>query len=140
MPDSVRPNRRQPTRLHHPWDSPGKNTGVGCHLLLQCMKAKNKSEVAQSCLEKVKTTHSGKSSWDTLGPQGTASLHKGSSPFFETTATLNILWCGCHQNIHLLNYFKSKVSAYRNYSDVYWIHNDNLISIFHSPLISHEVK
>ena len=37
MPDSVRPHKRQPTRLPHPWDSPGKNTGVGCHFLLQCM-------------------------------------------------------------------------------------------------------
>ena len=46
---SVRPHRRQPTRIPCPWDSPGKNTGVGCHLLLQCMKVKNQSEVAQSC-------------------------------------------------------------------------------------------
>ena len=50
MSDSVRPHRRQPTRLPHPWDSPGRNTGVGCHFLLQCMKVKSKSEVAQSCL------------------------------------------------------------------------------------------
>ena len=49
MSNSVRPHRRQPTRLHHPWDSPGKNTGVGCHFLLQCMKVKRESEVAQSC-------------------------------------------------------------------------------------------
>ena len=48
--DSVRPHRWQPTRLCHPWDSPGKNTGVGCHFLLQCMKVKSKSEVTQSCL------------------------------------------------------------------------------------------
>ena len=48
--DSVRPQRRQPTRLPCPWDSPGKNTGVGCHFLLQCMKVKSESEVAQSCL------------------------------------------------------------------------------------------
>ena len=47
--DSVRPPRRQPTRLPSPWDSPGKNTGVGCHFLLQCMKVKSESEVAQSC-------------------------------------------------------------------------------------------
>ena len=47
--DSVRPHRRQPTRLPGPWDSPGKNTGVGCHFLLQCMKVKSESEVAQSC-------------------------------------------------------------------------------------------
>ena len=50
MSDSVRPHRRQPTRLPHPWDSPGKNTGVGCHFLLQCVKVKSESEVAQSCL------------------------------------------------------------------------------------------
>ena len=48
--DSVRPHRRQPTRLPRPWDSPGKNTGVRCHFLLQCMKVKSQSEVAQSCL------------------------------------------------------------------------------------------
>ena len=45
----MRPHRRQPTRLPHPWDSPGKNTGVGCHFLLQCMKLKSESEVTQSC-------------------------------------------------------------------------------------------
>ena len=49
MSDSVRPHRRQPTRLPCPWDSPGKNTGVGCHFLLQCKKVKSESEVAQSC-------------------------------------------------------------------------------------------
>ena len=41
--------RRHPTRLPPPWDSPGKNTGVGCHFLLQCMKVKSESEVVQSC-------------------------------------------------------------------------------------------
>ena len=49
MSDSVRPHRRQPTRLCHPWDSPGKSTGVGRHFLLQCMKVKSESEVTQSC-------------------------------------------------------------------------------------------
>ena len=49
MSDSVRPHRQQPTRLPRPWDSPSKNTGVGCHFLLQCMKVKSESEVAQSC-------------------------------------------------------------------------------------------
>ena len=47
--NSVRPHRQQATRLPCPWDSPGKNTGVGCHFLLQCMKVKSESEVAQSC-------------------------------------------------------------------------------------------
>ena len=49
MSDSVRPHRWQPTRLPRPWDSPGKSTGVGCYFLLQCMKGKRESEVAQSC-------------------------------------------------------------------------------------------
>ena len=48
--DFVRPHRWQPTKLCHPWDSPGKNTGVGCHFLLQCMQVKSESEVVQSCL------------------------------------------------------------------------------------------
>ena len=42
-------NRWQPTRLLCPWDSPGKNIGVGCHFLLQCRKVKSESEVTQSC-------------------------------------------------------------------------------------------
>ena len=49
MSDSVRPHKQQPTRLCRPWDSPGKNTGVGCHFLIQCMKVKSESEVTQSC-------------------------------------------------------------------------------------------
>ena len=49
MSDSVQPQRWQPTRLPYPWNSPGKNTGVGCYFPLQCMKVKSESEVAQSC-------------------------------------------------------------------------------------------
>ena len=49
MADAVQPHRWQATRLPRPWDSPGKNTGMGCHFLLQCMKVKNESEVSQSC-------------------------------------------------------------------------------------------
>ena len=49
MSDSVRPHRSQPTRLPGPWDSPGKNSEVGCHFLFQYMKVKSESEVAQSC-------------------------------------------------------------------------------------------
>ena len=49
MSDSLQPHGLQPTRLPRPWDSPGKNTGVGCRFLLQCMKVKSESEVAQSC-------------------------------------------------------------------------------------------
>ena len=43
--NSVQPHRQQPTRLPHPWDYPGKNTAVGCHFLLQCMKVKSLSRV-----------------------------------------------------------------------------------------------
>ena len=46
---TLRPHRWQPTRLPRPWDSPGKNTGMGCHFLLQCMKVKSESEGAQLC-------------------------------------------------------------------------------------------
>ena len=49
MSSSVRPHRWQPTTLPRPWDSPGKNTGVGCHFLLQCRKVKSESEVSQLC-------------------------------------------------------------------------------------------
>ena len=45
----MQPHRRQPTRLLCPWDSPGNNTRVGCYFLLQCMKLKSESEVAQLC-------------------------------------------------------------------------------------------
>ena len=50
MSDSLRPHGLQPTRLLHPWVFPGKSTGVGCHFLLQCMKVKSESEIAQSTL------------------------------------------------------------------------------------------
>ena len=63
MSDSVQPQRRQPTRVPHPWDSPGKNTGVGCHFLPQCMKVKSESEVAQLC-----PTHSDPMDCSSPGP------------------------------------------------------------------------
>ena len=47
--DSLQPHGLEPTRLLRPWNFPGKSTGVGCHFLLQCMKVKSESEVAQSC-------------------------------------------------------------------------------------------
>ena len=54
MSDSVQPHRRQPTRLRRPWDSPGKNTGVGCHFLLPCMKVKSDSEVTSVVSDSVR--------------------------------------------------------------------------------------
>ena len=68
--DSVQPHRRQPTRLRHPWDSPGKTTGVGCHFLLQCMKVKEESEKVglQLNIQKTKIMASGPiTSWELDG-------------------------------------------------------------------------
>ena len=79
MSESVRPHRWQPTRLPRPWDSPGKNTGVGCHFLLQCMEVKSESEVAQSC-----PTPS-----DPIGLQPTRLLRPWDSPGKSTGV-------GCH--------------------------------------------
>ena len=83
--DSVQPNRRQPTRLPHPWDSPGKNTGVGCRFLFQCMKVKSEREVAWSC----PTLHN---PMDSLQP--TRLLHPLGLPG-KSTGT------GCHCLLHV---------------------------------------
>ena len=77
----MRPHRWQPTRLCHPWDSPGKNTGVGCHFLLRGVKVKSESEVAQSCL-----TPS-----DSHGLQPIRLLHPWDSPGKSTG-----VGCHCH--------------------------------------------
>ena len=76
--DSVRPHRWEPTRLRRPWDSPSKNTRVGCHFLLQCRKVKSESEVAQSCptqqphgLQPTRLLHS----WDFPGKSTGAGCH-----------------------------------------------------------------
>ena len=82
--DSVRAHRRQPIRLRRPWGSPGKNTEVGCHFLLQCMKVKSESEVAQSCL--TQRPH---------GLQPTRLLRPWDFPGKSTGA-------GCHCLLHLL--------------------------------------
>ena len=79
----VRPQRRQPTRLRHPWGSPGKNTGVGCHFLLQCMKVKSeRSRLVMS---------------DSLQPHGlqpTRLLRLWDSPAKSTGV-------GCHCLLHI---------------------------------------
>ena len=74
-------HRWQPTRLPRPWDSPGKNTGVGCHFLFQCMKVKSKSEVTQSCL--------------TVTPWTVAHEAPPSMGLFRQE-----YWSGCHCLLH----------------------------------------
>ena len=88
MSYSVRPHRQQPTRLLRPWDSPGKNTGVGCHFLLQCMKAKSESEVAQLC-----PTPSDPKDWS---PPGSSVLG-----IFQA----RVLEWGCHCLLHQYSFY-----------------------------------
>ena len=107
MSDSVRPYRRQPTRLPHPWDSPGKNTGVGCHYLLQCMKVKSESEVAQSCLtlsDPMDCSNRLLCPWDFPGKSTGVgghcllqTVHEG--PFFSTPSPAIII-CSLFNNGH----------------------------------------
>ena len=91
--DSVRPHRRQPTRLPRPWDSPGNNTGVGCHFLLQCMKGKSESEVAQPC--PTQRPH---------GLQPTRLLHPWDFPGKSTGV-------GCHCLLQMKEYWNVKIVA-----------------------------
>ena len=97
MSNSVQPHRQQPTRLLHPWDSPGKNTGVGCHFLLQCRKVKSESEVAQSC--------------PTLGGlQPTRLLRPWDFPGKSTGV-------GCHCLLHFRSLDAPKVVSYEKRAD-----------------------
>ena len=87
--NSVQPHRRQPTRPPRPWDSPGKNTGVGCHFLLQRMKVKSESEVAQLCptpSDPMDCSLPGSSVHGTF--QATRLNISWETPFFRTTYSL----------------------------------------------------
>ena len=128
MSNSVRPHRRQPTRLPRPWDSPGKNTGVGCRFLLQCMKVKRESEVAQSCL--------------TLSDPMDCSL-PGSSTHGIFQA--RILEWGCHcllrdailsfgKSVSFLNYHLLKHMTLRFYHFLFLITTDACF-VFFIPLV-----
>ena len=86
-----KPGVLQSTRLPCPWDSPGKNTGVGCHFLLQCMKVKSESEVAQSCptlSDSVDCSPLGPSTHGIFQARG---LEWGAVAFSENILNLNIL-------------------------------------------------
>ena len=127
----MRPHRRQPTRLPHPWESPGKNTGVGCHFLLQCMKVKSESEVAQSCptlsdpmdcslpgssihgilqarvLEWGATAfEGGKSYWPELLGLALAEEANLASPVLENSLFPNLLWLHLKQVLNSLTSLK----------------------------------
>ena len=110
MSDSVRPHGLQPIRLLHPWDSPGKNTRMGCHFLLHCMRVKSESEVAQSC-----PTLSDPMDWSLTGSSIHGSfqarvLEWGAIAFFSSTRVQNhqffsaqpSLWSNSHIRTRLL--------------------------------------
>ena len=96
MSDSVRPHRWQPTRLRRPWDSPGKNTGAGCHFLLQCMKVKSESEVAQS--------------YRTLSDPMDCSL--AGSSIHGTFQARVLEWVATGEKSHYFSFFKNKSSIH----------------------------
>ena len=98
--NSVQPHRRQPTRLPWPWDSPGKNTGVGCHFLLQCMKVKSESEVPQSCL--------------TLSDPMDCSLPGSSNPWDFPGKSTGV---GCHCLLLTCHIFL----LYLNYTNIFFL-------------------
>ena len=90
-------HRQQPTRLPHPWDSPGKNTGVGCHFLLQCMKVKSESEVTQSCPTHSNPVECSLSGSSVHGIFQARVLERGAIAFSSPSLTalqINILFAG----------------------------------------------
>ena len=95
------PQRRQPTRLPRPWDSLGKNTGVGCHFLLQCMKVKRESEVAQWCLTLSDPMDCSLPGSSVHGILQARVLEWGAIAFSMLTfKKIILLWCSSHSHIH----------------------------------------
>ena len=116
--DSVRPHRQQPTRLPHPWGSPGKNTGVGCHFLLQCMKVKSeKWKWSRSVVTDSSRPH---------GLQPTRLLHPWDFPGKSTGV-------GCHYLLQVSVYvsFKSKLQCFLSISLRFLQTNPNSLSFEH---------
>ena len=104
------PIRRQPTSLRRPWDSPGKNTGVGCHFLLQCMKVKSESEVTQSCptlRDPMDCTLPGSSAHGIFQARA---LEWGATAFFHIF--ISNLLCASHWSLYLIKYKYQKRICY----------------------------
>ena len=131
MSDSVRSHRRQPTRHPRAWDSPGKNTGVGCHFLLQCMKVKSESEVTQSCLtlsDPMDCSLPGSSAhgifqarvleWGAIvfSNQGSNMLNILQIYFQVCVLSFNYLYNFC---VFLFNFFKNFI-LFLNFTILYW--------------------
>src|SRR5574340_1063192 len=109
MSDCVRPHRQQPTRLCCPWDSPDKNTGVGCHFLLHCMQVKSESEVASVVSDSMRPHRRQPTrlprSWDSPGKHTGVGCHfllqcmkvKSESEVAQSCLTLSDPWTAAHQ-------------------------------------------
>ena len=125
--NSVQPHRRQPTRLPCPWDSPGKNTGVGCHFLLQQMKVKSESEVAPLCptlLQPTRLVHP----WDFPGKSAGVGYHcllRIEAYFFFFALFIFFFWKSCFENDRRnLEVFQNSVKFILHsllHSDLTWL-------------------
>ena len=107
----MQPHRWQPTRLPRPWDSPGKNTGVGCRVLLQCMKVKSESEVAQSCLTLRDPMDRSPPGSSVHGIPQARVLEWGAIAFSEGLSYTGNFFVKTHQNVPLRWY----ISLYANF-------------------------
>ena len=134
MSDSVQPQRQQPTRLPRPWDSPGKNAGVGCHFLLQCMKVKSESEVAQSCLTPNNPMDCSPPGSSAHGIFQARELEWGAIAFSVCIASSAILWITIMVTVFPMvaspaayipwNGPKALVPQYLGYNPVSWCHTE----------------
>ena len=133
MSDSVRPHRQQPTRLPHPWDSPGKNTGVGCHFLLQCMKVKSESEVTQPINPLVSKMRSYRSSKIYRLIQSlTAGLNQSRTRTLVSQLQANLLPLGA---LHVCLFLCNRIKAPK-----LWIPSDYFAAFFLSKVCYHSQK
>ena len=124
MSDSVWPHRWQPTRLPCPWDSPGKNTRVGCHFLLQCMKVKSEREVAQSCLTPSDPMDCNLSGSSIHGICQARVLEWGAIEIRQCIMTLNYFWSLLKFNQHKYDILKmNKQNKMLFYTDFIMVTN-----------------
>ena len=115
----MRPHRRQPTRLHRPWDSPGKNTAVGCHFLLQCVKVKSESEGARLCSTLRDPMHCSLPGSSVHGFFQARVLEWGATAFSVYQASLlEMLWRS--KEIKIWKYLKIYFSKTNMYGDSCW--------------------
>ena len=127
--NSVRPHRWQPIRLPRPWDFPGKNTGVGCHFLLQCMKVKSESEVTQSCPTLSDPMDCSPPGSSVHGISQARVLEWGAIAFSICSATLTLFWFPFAWSIFLSPHFQS-VCVPRSEVGLLWRANIGVLFLY----------